>query len=94
MKKFILITSFLFLLSCTKETTIYIEKANFNNLTKLQIDQIDGIGEVKIIKIMNEFENGGFESREDFEERMKGKLSPEMILKIGDKYNFTAEGGT
>jgi len=95
MKKLLIISILLLFLSCTKETTIYIEKANFNNLSELQINDIDAVGKVKIIKIMKEMEKGEFKSKKDFEDRMKGKLSPDMIFKIGESYEFkTTNGGT
>ena len=94
MKKLVILSLLLFILSCTKETTIYIETANFNNLSEIEIDQIRGVGEIKIEKIMNELEKGKFKGKKDFEERMKGVLSDEMILKIGNGYNFTSKGGT
>lgn len=94
MKKFILIPLFLFLFSCTRETTIYIQNANFNNLTELEIDKIDGVGEKKIEILINEMNNGKFKSKNDFQKRMKGKLSPNMILKISDEYNFAIGGDT
>lgn len=95
MKKIVIISILFLFLSCTKETTIYIQNANFNTLTKVEIDKIDAIGEVKIIEIMNEMKKGEFKGKKDFEKRMEGKLSPNMILKIIENYDFkTTSGGT
>ena len=94
MKKYIILSMILLLISCTKETTIYIEAANFNNLSEIELDKIRGVGEIKIEKIMNELEKGKFKGKKDFEDRMKGVLSDEMILKIGNGYKFTTKGGT
>lgn len=94
MKKIIPLILFLFLISCTKETTIYIQKANFNTLTELEIDRIDAIGDKKIEIIMKEMQKGKFKNKKDFQTRMKGKLSPKMILKISNGFIFTTGGDT
>ena len=95
MKKLVIISILFLFLSCTKETTMYIQNVNFNTFTKVEIDKIDAIGKVKIIEIMNEMEKGEFKGKKDFEKRMEGKLSPKMILKIIENYNFrTTSGGT
>ena len=66
----------------------YTERPNFNSVPWASIDLIRGIGESKINKIKAEFKKGEFRSGKDFERRMEKILSPEIIGKIGDKYNF------
>lgn len=94
MKKLVIISILFIFLSCTKETTIYIQKANFNSLTKLEMDKIDAVGKIKIGIISKELEKGEFKGKKDFQNRMKGKLSPKMILKISKNFNFATTGGT
>jgi hypothetical protein len=95
MKKCITVFLLLFLLSCTKETTIYIDNVNFNDLTKVEIDKIDAVGAAKIEIIMDEMRKGEFKGKKDFERRMEGKLSPKMILRIIENHEFkTTYGGT
>jgi hypothetical protein len=80
MKKTIILFSLFFLLSCvTKDTTVYIEKQNFNSLTKVEIDNIHAIGKTKLKEITDELKNGEFLNEKDFESRMEEKLSPVMI---------------
>ena len=66
----------------------YMERANFNTLPWATIDKIPGMGDTKLKQLKNEFKNGYFTNGKDFEKRMKGILSDEMIGKIGEKYDF------
>lgn len=91
----ILIVSML-LSSCTEQkqeqsqiTNEYaIELPNFNTAPWSTISKIDYIGDVKIEAMKKEFENGQFKNGKDFEERMDGKLSDDMIGEIGERFKF------
>ena len=93
MKKLVIISVVFIFLSCAKETTIYVQNVNFNDLTKIEIEKIGAIGEVKATQIIDEMRKREFKSKKDFEKRMEGKLSSNMILKIIENHDFKATSG-
>ena len=97
MKQIIILIVFSILLSsCTEQkqeqsqvTNKYImEQPNFNTVPWSTVALIDFIGDVKIKAMADELDKGQFKDGKDFEKRMDGKLSPDMIGKIGERFKF------
>ena len=63
---------------------------NLNTISAVQLKQeIPGLGDVKCACIILARSKGDFESACDFEVRMKGQLSENMVYKIIKKYYFS-----